>query len=447
LWVRIFWDYDSFLPKQKNDVVLLVVVTMMRNPIRTGCCSLILLWSSTWNPWGNQLLSSTAVAAIPAFPRQRFIVFSELSNDASNAAIALGYEDELWNVPGTYPLEFYSYENAMTNASIANFQTNANVLGLNDSEVWDCWQNHYIDYDWIQLEQAGVQSHWITLGYTTESQWNDTSNFIPATEELFWAELTNEQQQAARQLCYMEGSWNELPLTLYDLSEFQTETPPPGDSNTNQTTSLAPTTVAPGTTFAPTPTAALEIVKPHVRYIPWLQLQDSIRQSAELVAYDADTWNEPGTAVIEELDWESIRVATPKSIPILQSMGLYGPTWDCYINHYGGFFWSELTPEVQQAYETLGWTETTWNSGAVVPVSETTPWIELSEAERAAAERVCYFDKLWDRIPLTEWGNSTKDETTPPSPDDGANQSGTTIAYCLSALVWMTWICMATLNH
>lgn len=441
----------------------------MRNP-RIRSSFVLLFWSVAFplghrvppSSWSLLLLLLTTTASstiIPPFPKQRFIVFADLSKDASNAAIALGYEEAaLWNVPGTYELEFYSYHAIVTNETTTasmrfpnktTFETNANVLGLNESNVWDCWQNHYLDYDWTQLENVDVQSYWITLGYANESQWN-SSIFVPDTEDLYWSELTNEQQQAARQLCFMEGSWNELPLILYDLSEFQTN-PPDNNNNTtdnNNNTSLAPTMTA-GTTITPTTAEALEIVKPDFRYVPWSELEDATRTAAEALAYDEETWNEPGMAVIEDLDWESIKLATPESIPILRSMGYSaGPTWDCFINHYAGFVWNELTPEVRESYETLGWTETYWNSEALAPASESIPWKELSDAERAAAERVCYFDKLWDRIPLTEWENTENYEPTlPPTPStagniDGTNQSGT-IASRASALVRMTWIWMA----
>jgi hypothetical protein len=82
-------------------------------------------------------------------------------------------------------------------------------LGM-DSNMWDCYMNHYSGYFWADLQVLGVSSYLETLGYSTSS-WDDEVGYV-ATEDMRWDELSLEEQDAAHRLCYFENSWDWISL-------------------------------------------------------------------------------------------------------------------------------------------------------------------------------------------------------------------------------------------
>ena len=62
---------------------------------------------------------------------------------------------------------------------------------------------------------------------------------------------------------------------------------------------------------------------------------------------------------------------------------------------YGDEWWRELPPEIQGAFATLGWNETTWDE-EIPPPSEDMDWDELSLEMQEAAELIGYTQTSWD---------------------------------------------------
>ena len=74
--------------------------------------------------------------------------------------------------------------------------------------------NHYGYYSWDSL--GSVQQHLIALGWT-EASWNEEAPF-PETEYIQWADLTAEQNRAAKGLCYLRETWDHIDLPLWGLN-------------------------------------------------------------------------------------------------------------------------------------------------------------------------------------------------------------------------------------
>ena len=70
-----------------------------------------------------------------AFPAFRYVEYSRLSSETISALNSLGYTEETWNVPGTDPIEFISFEN------LAGAQPVVESLGF-DRDSWDCFVAH-----------------------------------------------------------------------------------------------------------------------------------------------------------------------------------------------------------------------------------------------------------------------------------------------------------------
>jgi len=89
------------------------------------------------------------------------------------------------------------------------------------------------------------------------------------------------------------------------------------------------------------------------------------------------------------------------------TLGLDGEMWDCYMNHYYRYSWDEIIDVgIEDSLEVLGWTQSMWEGGGEDgggPESQDVSWEELTEEEQVAAGMICYSEKSWDWIDLTEW--------------------------------------------
>ena len=139
------------------------------------------------------------------YPSVRYLTWSELEN--KDAALALGYNEELWDIPGAHIVERVPWVNL-------NATQLAAAISLGFSRLtWDCNQVHFFYMDWEQLVDYGMHVYWAMLGWTEES-WKGEIK-APRTGRKRWGRLTDEQQAGARAVCYHEGSWDQVNLTYW----------------------------------------------------------------------------------------------------------------------------------------------------------------------------------------------------------------------------------------
>ena len=143
------------------------------------------------------------------YPRGRYVDYATITDMEYVMDLnELGYTLETWNLPGSYhQLEGLSY------GKLSTGQRNVvDDLGWSDT-TWDCYINHYKDYTWEQLQDAGVVLYYETLGYD-EMKWNTASSsggrkdHHAFSESLTWQELPVREKLAAKELCYFEEIWN-----------------------------------------------------------------------------------------------------------------------------------------------------------------------------------------------------------------------------------------------
>jgi hypothetical protein len=148
---------------------------------------------------------------------------------------------------------------------------------------------------------------------------------------------------------------------------------------------------------------------PFVRYVTWEDAGPAARELATtFLGYTERTWNFPKTNIIEGRSYESIeQTASGEVVEAIRDLGFTAFTWDCWVNHFDDFSWSELERVglgVRSAFVDLGWSSETWaGNGDSLPDTESKPWSDLSGSERNAAGRLCYNQKLWERTPITDW--------------------------------------------
>ena len=157
-------------------------------------------------------------------------------------------------------------------------------------------------------------------------------------------------------------------------------------------------------TFTPTvnPTISDLPPLPRTRFLAWSLLSTDQMQIASDMGYAEDTWNLLGSSDVEHLTFYVLDNPQRKAA---QSLGMTTEDiWDCHINHYHGYFWSDLVESsLDQYYSALGWTKANWEEGSRWPASESKYWESLSSDERSAAMQLCYTEEIWDEVPIPDW--------------------------------------------
>ena len=223
--------------------------------------------------------------------------------------------------------------------------------------------NHYNGLDWGDLDEWGVLEYVKVLGWTAES-WDETKN-PPASEDKYWDDLSETEKSAADGLCYFAELWDQSPLTVWE-----------------------------------------GVAWPEKRYWPWELLDSDEKELLIGVGWNKLTWNTPGSAEFEFTSWNSLPSVTREA---LEDWGFYHNQWNCFMNHYDDYDWSELVlEEVAQYFEAFGWNEATWKDRTEEPWAWTADWDELSEAQQGAAWEICYFQEIWDDMDISEWPESTR---------------------------------------
>ena len=130
-------------------------------------------------------------------------------------------------------------------------------------------------------------------------------------------------------------------------------------------------------------------------------LESEEKSIASNIGYDRTSWDN-----LEMSDMESLRyvdLSEEEQLGVM-SLGMDADKWDCYMNHYNGYFWSDLQVlGVASFYETLGYSLLSWDYELEYVETEDMNWSELSSEQQDAAHKLCFFQNSWDWISLSEW--------------------------------------------
>jgi hypothetical protein len=162
------------------------------------------------------------------------VQWDDLDASFQSEALKLGYERDTWNLPGSAPIEALSFETILL-AQPDKIEVIRN-MGYNEP-TWDCYINHYGDFTWEELAEADVQKYLVMIGWTEDSWENENSDPPPADDE-FWGDLTTEQRDGAKGICYFRQLWDEIPLT--DTAEWPDNwSPTQAPTSSSRSVSLA----------------------------------------------------------------------------------------------------------------------------------------------------------------------------------------------------------------
>jgi hypothetical protein len=300
-----------------------------------------------------------------AFPYFRYRFWSDLTNEFKRTARNLQYNNKKWELPFANPIEELSWSSLGQDDL-----SNATLMGY-DEDVWDCYQNHYDDYDWSELKEIGVHVYFKKLGWNKTS-WNEDT-VEPAPYDKDWDDLTAKQQAWLKEICYFrEEVWDEETFVDWVSYPHPPKIPRP------------------------------DLDFPFFRYEYWTDLADSFKETAKTLQYNKKKWELPFENAIEDNQWYFLEQADQSNAAL---MGYDEYVWDCYQNHYDDYFWIELQEaEVATYFEVFGWDEDGWNDDTVDPELWDEDWEKLTADEKAALKEICYFrEEIWDEETFADW--------------------------------------------
>jgi hypothetical protein len=117
---------------------------------------------------------------------------------------------------------------------------------------------------------------------------------------------------------------------------------------------------------------------PNFRYLQHRFLDPEDKLLADAFGYTQSTWDFPGTDIIEVIAFSALGLGQSDAV----QLGYTEDVWDCYINHYRFFEWSELEGlGVHDYLVAIGWTEDNWGSSSAVdaPAIFNDNWEDLTE--------------------------------------------------------------------
>mmetsp|Transcript_3976 Transcript_3976/g.5805 ORF Transcript_3976/g.5805 Transcript_3976/m.5805 type:complete len:787 (+) Transcript_3976:645-3005(+) len=178
------------------------------------------------------------------------------------------------------------------------------------------------------------------------------SGETPAADDRDWSELTTDEADAARAICFEKENWDGAQ-TFY----------------------------------------------PAKRYHVWDLLDEETQAAAGDLTYTRNDWNQVGSADIEDLKFEQLDADQQVAA---QKLGFEQGSWDCWQNHYFGYLWSELSDEILQPMVVLGWTMELWDTDDDSELMDK-KWTDLTSTQRDAATSICYFQETWEKTNLESW--------------------------------------------
>ncbi|EJK76256.1 hypothetical protein THAOC_01990, partial [Thalassiosira oceanica] len=322
--------------------------------------------------------------SLPPYPVSRYTQWAEMSDDAKTLArTKLSYNRYTWDTPRENDVETWAYYDLYASEVEA-----VDELGIGE-ESWDCWVNHYAGLFWSTLEERGLEKYYTALGWTAESWEGDAEK--PATEDLYWDELSLDQQNAATNLCYFKNLWNQDPIGVwqFDVDEMTIGSDTSTAINGTQALSQNPVSTS-------TATQIYGAIFPKVRFVSLAFIRTFADFNRRLITWDSVGQNEVESYIYDDL-YEREQAG-------LEALQISKKSWDCWVNHYSGLYWEDLVAlGLDRPYSILGWDERSWSGDADAPPTDSLYWAELTPQHQIAASELCFIQEIWDEVSIVNW--------------------------------------------
>lgn len=142
-----------------------------------------------------------------AWPEWRFFPWSDMAPEEQELMREVGYTEDTWN-----NLETADFEGNDWDSLDSTQRDNLRAYGSYQAQ-WNCYVNHYMDYDWFDLVLEEVVDDFLALGWTQDT-WSNGPQ--PASWDTDWDDLTGTERSALWNICYFREVWDEKELPNWD---------------------------------------------------------------------------------------------------------------------------------------------------------------------------------------------------------------------------------------
>jgi len=138
---------------------------------------------------------------------------------------------------------------------------------------------------------------------------------------------------------------------------------------------------------------------PYTRFTAWVNLDSAEKNTAQALGYFRTSWDNLEIYNLESLRFSDLTYTEQNNV---LALGMDEEMWDCWMNHYNGYYWEDMPNGKTQYLAVLGYTQTTWDEDLGAD-TDNFDWYELSSEQQNAANKLCYFANSWDWLDLNYW--------------------------------------------
>ena len=198
-WTEDSWDHDNKDPPSSNNKYW-DELSDREKDAADNLCYFAELWDQ----------SPLTIWKGIAWPEDRYWPWELLDDDERNLLQQAGWTKSTWNVPGSAPFEYTSW-NSLPSATREVLED----WGFYHDQ-WNCYMNHYDDYDWFELVLEDVAQYFEAFGWNVDTWTAKTEE--PWAWNVDWDELSDAQRDAAWEICYFRETWDDMPLSKWPES-------------------------------------------------------------------------------------------------------------------------------------------------------------------------------------------------------------------------------------
>eukprot|EP00978_Attheya_sp_CCMP212_P024994 scaffold79552_cov46-Attheya_sp.AAC.1 len=128
--------------------------------------------------------------------------------------------------------------------------------------------------------------------------------------------------------------------------------------------------------------------------VTWADLPLNVKDAWDDLDFGGISWTVQGMNEEREEDtWSDL---DEEDRALAEIVGFTGDSWDCQINHYNGYNWTDIkNANLTEYFETIGYDEDMWEEDEDAAI-DVKAWGEIEAEIQAALEGICWTQDLWD---------------------------------------------------
>eukprot|EP00978_Attheya_sp_CCMP212_P016726 scaffold44029_cov49-Attheya_sp.AAC.1 len=128
--------------------------------------------------------------------------------------------------------------------------------------------------------------------------------------------------------------------------------------------------------------------------VAWADLPQNVKDAWDDLGFGGISWTVQGMNKEREEDtWSDL---DEEDRALAEIVGFTGDSWDCQINHYNGYNWTDIkNAHLTEYFETIGYNKVMWEEDEDANIVGKA-WGEIEAKAQGALEGICWTQDLWD---------------------------------------------------